>query len=84
MQDFNGDSALVQQQMELLNQDLAANAHSSANQSSKINDGESNGTDVEGVDDRAIHCFLQAGLQSGTLRTELNEKDCIFLVNLIN
>ena len=42
------------------------------------------GPDFDGVDDRAIHCFLQVGLQSGTLRTEMDEKDCTFLVNLIN
>lgn len=50
----------------------------------KPNNNNEEGTDVDGIDDKQIHCFLEAGLQSGTLRTELTEKDCIFLVNLIN
>lgn len=53
----------------------------------EINDGQmddNSGPDFDGVDDRALHCFLEAGLQTGTLRTEMTEKDCIFLVNLIN
>lgn len=40
--------------------------------------------DSDGVNDRALHCFLQVGLQEGTLKTELTDKDCTFLVNLIN
>jgi len=40
--------------------------------------------DSDGVNDRGLHCFLQVGLQEGTLKTELTDKDCTFLVNLIN
>lgn len=60
--------------MEVLNRDLAANTGGITE----------DGTDIEGIDDKQIHCFLEAGLQSGTLRTDLTEKDCIFLVNLMN
>jgi len=62
--------------MQALNNDLAA--------TSGQQEEEEGGADVEGVDDKAIGCFLEAGLQSGTLRTELTPKECTFLVNLIN
>ena len=42
--------------MEILNQDLKANENGNDDA------GESQGADVEGVDDRALHCFLEAGL----------------------
>ena len=38
---------------------------------------------MEGIDDKAICCFLEVGLESGTLRTVLTIKECTFLVNLI-
>jgi hypothetical protein len=44
---------------------------------------DSGGPDFDGIDDRSMYCFLQAGLAEGTLRTELTDKDCTFLVNLI-
>lgn len=53
----------------------------------EVNDGkqdDNQGPDFDGVDDRAMYCFLEVGLQTGTLRTEMTDKDCIFLVNLIN
>lgn len=66
--------------MEVLNSDLNTSKFEN-----NIADTEGDvGTEVEGIDDRVIHCFLEAGLQLGTLRNELTEKECIFLVNLIN
>ena len=50
----------------------------------KDDDGESSKPDVDGVDDKCLHCFLEVGLQSGVLKTDLSDKDCIFLVNHIN
>jgi hypothetical protein len=38
---------------------------------------------VEGIDDKAINCFLEVGLETGTLRSVLTIKECTFLVNLI-
>lgn len=68
---------LVKAQIEQLNADLEVTQNKQA-------DDDDGSPDVEGVDDRALHCFLQAGLQEGTLKTELTDKDCTFLVNLIN
>lgn len=66
----------VQQQIEQLNADLNTQKAQSPD--------EDDAPDFNGVDDRALHCFLQVGLQEGTLKTELTDKDCTFLVNLAN
>ena len=79
MEDCRGDAELVKQQLSVLNSDLANSSVAGG-----ANDDGDDGTDEEGVDDRIIHCFLEAGLQAGTLRSVLTEKECIFLVNLIN
>ena len=62
--------------MKILNDDLELNK--------KENEDENQGSDVEGVDDRAMCCFLEAGLDEGTLRAPIEEKECTFLVNMIN
>ena len=80
MTDANGDQNLIQQQIANLNQDLNVTSNQPKEDAQEGGDQP----DVEGVDDRSLHCFLQVGLQSGTLRTEITEKDCTFLVNLIN
>ena len=72
---------LVQQQIENLNSDLAVTG---TGQNQNDQNGDEGGVDFDGLDDRALHCFLQVGLASGTLKTELTDKDCTFLVNLIN
>ena len=73
----SGNDNMAKQQMEFLNNDLEL-------ASNKGDDEEGGGADFDGIDDKCMHCFLQAGLQTGTLRTEISEKDCTFLVNLIN
>jgi hypothetical protein len=39
--------------------------------------------DNSGVDARVLMCFLEVGLK-GVLELEITEKDCTFLVNVIN
>jgi hypothetical protein len=64
----------TKQKIEQLNTDL----HGDQNLEDEIN------SYMDGVNDKALNCFLQVGLQEGTLKTELTDKDCTFLVNLIN
>jgi hypothetical protein len=68
--------------MENLNADL--NITSTDNKKGDDQNGQDDGgADFDGVDDRSLHCFLQIGLQGGVLKSDINEKDCIFLVNVI-
>lgn len=53
MNDADGDPNLVKQQIENLNSDL--NVTSGNDQA---DNGGGDGPDVEGVDDRALHCYL--------------------------
>jgi hypothetical protein len=53
MNDAEGDPNLVKQQIENLNSDL--NVTSGNDQA---DNGGGDGPDVEGVDDRALHCYL--------------------------
>ena len=46
--------------------------------------GDDEKPDFAGIDSKTIYCFLQLGLQEGTLKTELDMKECNFLVNLVN
>lgn len=78
----NGENPdLAKQQMENLNADL--NVTSTDNKKDDDQNGQDEGVDFDGVDDRSLHCFLQVGLQGGVLKSDINEKDCIFLVNVI-
>lgn len=68
--------------MENLNADL--NVTSTDNKKNDdAKDADEGGQDFDGVDDRSLHCFLQVGLQDGVNKSDINEKDCIFLVNVI-
>ena len=67
--------------MENLNADL--NVTSGNNKNDDANNMDEGGADFDGVDDRSLHCFLQVGLQEGVNKSDINEKDCIFLVNVI-
>lgn len=66
-----------------MNADL--NVTSTENKKPDDNGGQDDGggVDFDGVDDRSLHCFLQIGLQGGVLKSDINEKDCIFLVSVI-
>jgi hypothetical protein len=65
--------------MENLNADLNVTAGDKKDD----NGDDGGGSDFDGVDDRSLHCFLQVGLQGGVLKSDINQKDCIFLVNVI-
>ena len=54
MNETGGDQNMIKQQIENLNQDL--NVTSNNNDQSNNADGDA--PDVEGVDDRALHCYL--------------------------
>jgi len=69
----NKGNPMLKQQIEALNRDLAENKEN-----------EEEGADIDGIDDKNIACFLEAGLQPGTLRSEIELKECTFLVNMIN
>ena len=40
-------------------------------------------TDYTGIDDRALFVFFTCNLQPGTLKSDISEKQCTFLVNLM-
>lgn len=71
--------------MENLNADLNVTSTDNKKATDDQNNGgqDEGGGDFDGVDDRSLHCFLQVGLQGGVLKSDINEKDCIFLVNVI-
>ena len=45
--------------------------------------GGDDAVDFDGVDDRALHCFLDVGLVPGSLKTEVTDRDCIFMISVI-
>ena len=40
-------------------------------------------TDWTGIDDRSLFVFFTCNLQPATLKSEISEKQCTFLVNLM-
>ena len=40
-------------------------------------------TDYTGVDDRSLYVFFTCNLQPATLKSDISEKQCTFLINLM-
>ena len=68
--------------MENLNADLQITSADNK-KNDQQNGQDDGGAEFDGIDDRCLHCCLQVGLQGGVLKSDINEKDCIFLVNVI-
>jgi len=73
---------LVKEKLDQLNE--AESEIQNGDGSPNKRDDEEGKPDFAGIDSKTIYCFLQLGLQEGTLKTELDDKECNFLVNLVN
>ena len=46
-------------------------------------DPRAGGTDYTGIDDRSLYVFFTCNLQPATLKSDISERQCTFLVNLM-
>ena len=68
--------------MDNLNENLANTQQNQAKKDDAEGD-QQEGTDFDGVDDRALHCFLEVGLVPGALKIQVDPRECIFLISVI-
>ena len=57
--------------------------HDGAIREYKIDSNRPHGQDCLGIDDRALELFFRHTLQADTLKTDINDKQCTFLVNIM-